>query len=132
MIVIGFFKVSVRMSGFERMREECWSFWAFFSQMWSPLCAPFGARTLRSHFGTTKKTVVSACGPMLLRIEPLLGVALMKLLISKRYKNKKQVIGKDPDLEKSERILNRVIAWSRDGITIEADQRHVRETSRTT
>ena len=31
------------------------------------------------------------------------------------------------DLEKSGRILNRVIEWDRDGITIEADQRHVRE-----
>ena len=37
------------------------------------------------------------------------------------------MIGEDPDLEKSERILNRVIEWNRDGITIEADQRHVRE-----
>ena len=33
----------------------------------------------------------------------------------------------DPDLEKSGRILNRVIEWDRHGITIEADQRHVRE-----
>ena len=38
-----------------------------------------------------------------------------------------QVIGEDPDLEKSGRILNRLIEWDRDGITIEADQRHVRE-----
>ena len=51
---------------------------------------------------------------------------LMKV-ISKRYETKKQVIGEDPDLEKSGRVLNRVIAWNRDGITIEADQRHVRE-----
>ena len=29
--------------------------------------------------------------------------------------------------EKIGRILNRVIKWSRDGITIEADQRHVSE-----
>ena len=36
-------------------------------------------------------------------------------------------MGEDPDLEKSGRILNRVITWNRDGITIEADQRHVRE-----
>ena len=48
-------------------------------------------------------------------------------MISKRYEIKKQVIGEDPDLEKSGRKLNRVIAWNRDGITIEADQRHVRE-----
>ena len=34
---------------------------------------------------------------------------------------------KRKDLEKSGRILNRVIEWDRDGITIEADQRHVRE-----
>ena len=32
----------------------------------------------------------------------------------------------DPDLEKSGRLLNRVIEWNRDG-TIETDQRHVRE-----
>ena len=46
---------------------------------------------------------------------------------SKRYEIKKQVIREDPDLEKSGRILNRVIGWNRDGITIKADQRHVRE-----
>ena len=40
---------------------------------------------------------------------------------------KKQVIGEDSDLEESGRILNRVIERDRDGITIEADQRHVRE-----
>ena len=45
---------------------------------------------------------------------------------SKRHEIKKQVIGEDPDLEKSGRTLNRVIAWNRDGITIEADQRHVK------
>ena len=37
------------------------------------------------------------------------------------------MLGRDPDFEKSGRILNRVIEWDRDGITIEADQRHVRE-----
>ena len=35
--------------------------------------------------------------------------------------------GEDADLEKSGRILNRVIEWGRDGVTIEADHRHVRE-----
>ena len=44
----------------------------------------------------------------------------------KRSEIKKQVIGEDPDFEKSGRILNRVVEWNRDGITIEADQRHVR------
>ena len=44
-----------------------------------------------------------------------------------KYEIKKQVIGEDADLEKSERILNRVIEWGRDGITIEADQKHVRD-----
>ena len=48
-------------------------------------------------------------------------------MISKKYEINKQVLGGDPDLEKSGRILNRVIEWERDGITIEADQRHVRE-----
>ena len=46
--------------------------------------------------------------------------------ISKKYEVKKQVIGEDPDLEKSGRILNRVIKWNHNGITIEADQRHAR------
>ena len=35
--------------------------------------------------------------------------------------------GGDPDLEKSGRLLNRVTEWDRDGITIEANQRHARE-----
>ena len=48
-------------------------------------------------------------------------------MISKKYEIRKQVLGRDPDLEKSGRILNRVIEWDRGGITIEADQRHVRE-----
>ena len=48
-------------------------------------------------------------------------------MTSRKNEIKKQVIGEDADLEKSGRMLNRVIKWSRDGITIEADQRHVRE-----
>ena len=48
-------------------------------------------------------------------------------MISRKYEIKKQVIGEDPDLEKSGRMLNRAIEWDRDGITTEADQRHVRE-----
>ena len=48
-------------------------------------------------------------------VEPLIK------MISKKYKIKKQVLGGDPDLEKSGRILNRVIEWDRDSITIEAD-----------
>ena len=35
-------------------------------------------------------------------------------------------LGGDLDLEKSGRIRNSVVEWDRDGITIEADQRHVR------
>ena len=54
------------------------------------------------------------------------GEFLIKM-ISKKYDIRKQVLGRDPDLEKSGRILNRVIEWDRDRITIEADQRHVRE-----
>ena len=42
------------------------------------------------------------------------------------------MIGEDPDLEKSGRILNHVVEWDRDGITVEADQRHVREADRDT
>ena len=52
---------------------------------------------------------------------------LLIKMISRRYEMRKQVIGEDPDLEKSGRVLNRIIAWNRDGIIIEADQRHVRE-----
>ena len=48
-------------------------------------------------------------------------------MISKNYEVKKQVIEEDLDLEKSGRILNRVIKWNHNGITSEADQRHVRE-----
>ena len=48
-------------------------------------------------------------------------------MISKKYEIKKQVLGGGSHLEKSRRIHNRVIEWDRDGITIEADQRHVRE-----
>ena len=46
---------------------------------------------------------------------------------NEKYEVKKQVIGEDPDPEKSRRILNRVIKWNHNGVTIEADQRHVRE-----
>ena len=45
----------------------------------------------------------------------------------RKYEIKKQMIGEGAELEKSGRILHRVIEWSSDGITIEADQRHVRE-----
>ena len=55
------------------------------------------------------------------------AVEFLVKMISKKYEIKKQVLGGDPDLEKSGRILNRVIEWDRDGITIEADQRRVRE-----
>ena len=48
------------------------------------------------------------------------AVELLIKMISKRYDIKKQVIVEDPAHEKSGRILNRVIAWNRDGITIEA------------
>ena len=48
-------------------------------------------------------------------------------MISGTYEIKKQVIGEDADLEQFGRILNRVVKWGRDGITIEADQRHIRE-----
>ena len=47
-------------------------------------------------------------------------------MIPKNYEVKKQVIGEDPDLEKSGRILNRVVKWNHNGTTIEADQRRVR------
>ena len=47
-------------------------------------------------------------------------------IISRKYEIKKQVVWKDADLGKSGRKLIRVIEWGRDGITIEADQRHVK------
>ena len=55
------------------------------------------------------------------------AVEFLIKVISKKCEIRKQVLGRDPDLEKSGRILNRVIEWDRDGITIEADQRHVRD-----
>ena len=55
------------------------------------------------------------------------AVELLMTMISRKYEIKKRVIGEDPDLEKSGRILHRLIEWDRHGITIEADQRHVRE-----
>ena len=55
------------------------------------------------------------------------SVELLIKMISKKYEIKKQVIGEDPDLGKSGKILNRVIEWNRDGFPIEADQRHVRK-----
>ena len=48
-------------------------------------------------------------------------------MISNEYEIRKQVLGRVPDLEKNGRTLNRVHEWDRDGITNEADQRHVRE-----
>ena len=48
-------------------------------------------------------------------------------MVSRKYEIKKQVIVEDADFEKSGSILNRVIERGRDGITVEADQRHVRE-----
>ena len=53
------------------------------------------------------------------------AVEFLVNMTSRTYEIKKQVIGEDADLEKSGRILNRVIEWSRDGITIEADHRRV-------
>ena len=48
-------------------------------------------------------------------------------MISRKYEIQKQVIVEDADLEKSGRVLNRVIECGRDGTTAEADQGHVRE-----
>ena len=55
------------------------------------------------------------------------AVEFLIRMTSKKYDIKKQVIGEDPDLEKSGRMLIRVIEWNLVGIAIEADQRHVRE-----
>ena len=55
------------------------------------------------------------------------AVEFLIKMTSRKDEIKKQVIGEDPNLEKSGRKLNRFIDWIRDGITIEADQRHVRE-----
>ena len=48
-------------------------------------------------------------------------------MITRKCEIKKLVIGEDADLEQIGRILSRVIKWGCDGITIEADQAHVRE-----
>ena len=55
------------------------------------------------------------------------AVELFINMISRKDEIKKQVIGEDADLEEIGRILDRVIMWSCNGITFEADQRHVRE-----
>ena len=55
------------------------------------------------------------------------AVEIFIKMISRAHEIKKEVIGEDADLEKIGRILNRVIKWCRDGITIEAGQRLVRE-----
>ena len=52
-------------------------------------------------------------------------------MISKKEEIKKQVIRDDPDLEKSGRILNRVIEWNHNGIKIEADQKVLSRSKRT-
>ena len=54
-------------------------------------------------------------------------VELLIKLISKKNEIQKRVMGEDANLEKIGRILNRVTTWGRDGITIEAGQRHVTE-----
>ena len=43
---------------------------------------------------------------------------------SSTYEIKEQVIGEDADLEKSGRILNRVVKWRRGGITIDMPGRY--------
>ena len=58
------------------------------------------------------------------------AVELLIRKIPRNYEIKKQMIGKGADLDKSGSILNWVIEWGRDGITTEADQRHVRGTSK--
>ena len=55
------------------------------------------------------------------------AVELFINVISTKYETKKQVKGEVADFEKSGRILNRIIKFGRDGITTEADQRHVRD-----
>ena len=55
------------------------------------------------------------------------AVELLINMTSRTDEIKKQVMGEDADLEKIGSILNRVTKWGRDGITIEADQRHVTE-----
>ena len=55
------------------------------------------------------------------------AVEFLIKMTPRKYEIKKQVIGKNPDREKSGRKLNRVIEWNRDRITIKADQRLVRK-----
>ena len=44
-----------------------------------------------------------------------------------RYEIKSQMIGEDEDLSKEGAVLNRTLIWTRKGIEIEADTRHVKE-----
>ena len=50
------------------------------------------------------------------------AVELLIKMITMKLEIKKQMMSEDTDLENSGRILNRVIEWSRGGITSEADQ----------
>ena len=56
------------------------------------------------------------------------AVECLVKMTARKCEMHKQVVGEDDGcLEKRGRILNRVMKWKRGGITIEADQRHVRE-----
>ena len=54
------------------------------------------------------------------------AVQLLIKMRSMKLEIKKQMMSEDTDLDKSGRILNRVTERGRDGITSEADQRHVK------
>ena len=84
-------------------------------------------RVERSHQGRGEYIVATVHGDDITIGGQRSAVEFFIRMISRKYEIKKQVIGEDPHLEKSGSILNRVIEWNRDGITIEADQRHVRE-----
>ena len=47
--------------------------------------------------------------------------------ISKIYETKTQIMGGDPDMPKSVKVLNRTISWTTAGLWVEADPRHVSE-----
>eukprot|EP00974_Lingulodinium_polyedra_P050670 4872907-Lingulodinium_polyedra.AAC.1 len=47
--------------------------------------------------------------------------------VSRVYDTRTQMMGPDADLPKSAKVLSRTITWSKRGIWVEADPRHVHE-----
>ena len=49
---------------------------------------------------------------------------MFKAKLEAKYESKHGILGAGREHEKTIRVLNRVLSWSKDGIQYEADQRH--------